>query len=212
MKIILADISKEMTDAWESHFSAILNGENGIDLQIHNGSLFETPCDALVSPANSFGFMGGGLDGVISNTLGWQIQSRVQDRIRNEFDGELLVGQSLIVKTGHEDFPLLISAPTMRVSMSLASRTKMSANIYLASKAIFLALRKNPQIRSVVIPGLGTGVGGVKPDDCAHKMRLAFNDFYLGQYVFPKTFGDAHDFHDKQTNVLVDITKLPDEF
>jgi O-acetyl-ADP-ribose deacetylase (regulator of RNase III) len=195
-----------MVEAWQGQFWHDIEGgeENpfeNVELVINQGSIFETPCDAIVSPANSFGFMGGGLDGILSKHLGWHVQSRVQDRIKREFDGELLVGQSLIVPTDHKDFPLLISAPTMRVSMTLAGRTKMSPNIYLAAKAIFLALKKNPQIRSVAIPGLGTGVGGVTPEECAKKMRMAYDDFYLGKYTFPKTFAEAHDRHDEQTKV-----------
>jgi O-acetyl-ADP-ribose deacetylase (regulator of RNase III) len=206
MKIVLVDISKEMIDAWQGQFWHDIEGGEpnpfeGIELVIHHGSIFDIPCDAIVSPANSFGFMDGGLDGILSKYLGWHVQSRVQERINKEFDGELLVGQSLIVPTDNDKFPLLISSPTMRVSMALAGKTKMSPNIYLAAKAIFLALKKNPQIRSVAIPGLGTGVGGVNPEECARKMRMAFDDFYLGKYVFPKTFSEAHDRHNEQTKV-----------
>jgi O-acetyl-ADP-ribose deacetylase (regulator of RNase III) len=206
-RIRLVDISVPMIEAWQEMFitEPWTNEQGELDIfkniTIEQGSIFQTPCDAIVSPANSFGFMGGGLDGVLSKYLGWHVQERVQRKIRDEFDGELLVGQSLIVPTDNNDFPYLISAPTMRVSMTLADRTKMSPNIYLASKAIFLALRKNPHIKSVAIPGLGTGVGGVPPIECARKMRMAYEDFYLGQYKFPATFSDAHDRHTEQTKV-----------
>lgn len=195
MKIVLADISKPMADAFKEFWNDI--DLDGIEIVIHEGSIFDMPCNAIVSPANSFGFMGGGLDGILSKYLGWHVQRRVQDRIKKEFDGELLVGQSLIVPTDNVDFPLLISAPTMRVSMGLTG----TANVYLASKAIFLALKKNPQITSVVIPGLGTGVGGIIPIDCARTMRMAFEDFYLEKYLFPETLSEACDYHDEQTKV-----------
>ena len=29
---------------------------------VHRGSIFDVACDAVVSPANSFGFMDGGID------------------------------------------------------------------------------------------------------------------------------------------------------
>jgi hypothetical protein len=32
-------------------------------------------------------------------------------------------------------------------------------------------------------------------------MRMAYEDFYLGQYKFPATFSDAHDRHTEQTKV-----------
>ena len=193
-KIILVDIAKPLVAAWAKEFE-------GFDVEVKQGSIFETPCDAIVSPANSFGFMNGGIDYFLSEELGWHVMPRVQEKIRNEFDGELLVGQSLIVPTDHENFPYLISAPTMRVPMSLSTSRVMSANVYLAAKAIFVALKKNPHIKSVAIPGLGTGVGSVKPEDCAHKMRLAYQDFYLGEYKFPTSLTSASMSHEQQTYV-----------
>ena len=57
--------------------------------------------------------MNGGIDFAISKNLGWDIEKSVQQKIRDEFFGELLIGQALIVKTNHLDFPFLISSPTM---------------------------------------------------------------------------------------------------
>lgn len=195
MEINLIDISKPLVDAWKEAF----DGFDGIT--ITQGSIFDKPCDAIVSPANSFGFMNGGLDYFLSEYLGWHVQDRVQQKIKDEFDGELLVGQAFVVPTDNENFPYLISAPTMRVPMSLASDTKMSANVYLAAKSIFVALKKNPYITSVAIPGLGTGVGAVSPIDCAYKMRMAYVDFYLGEYQFPARLGTANLKHYEETSV-----------
>jgi hypothetical protein len=33
------------------------------------------------------------------------------------------------------------------------------------------------------------------------KMKMAFDDFYIGKYTFPKTFTEAHDRHGEQTKV-----------
>lgn len=193
-KIILVDIAKPLVEAWSREFELF-------DVEVKEGSIFETPCDAIVSPANSFGFMNGGIDYYLSKELGWHVMSRVQEKIKQEFDGELLVGQSLIVPTDHVNFPYLISAPTMRVPIGLSTSLAMSANVYLAAKAIFVALKKNPHIKSVAIPGLGTGVGNVKPDDCAHKMRLAYQDFYLDEFKFPTSLTNASMNHAQQTYV-----------
>ena len=204
MKIVLADISGPMVEAWKEAFSdvetSIYDGTK-VEFIFHKGSIFDIPCDAIVSPANSFGFMNGGIDLYLSQELGWHVMQRVQQKIVDEFDGELLVGQSLTVPTDHKDFPYLISAPTMRVSMGLATATRMSANVYLAARAVFLAVRKNESINSVVMSGLGTGVGNVSPIECARKMRMAFDDFYAGKYKFPRTLSEASDRHDDQTNV-----------
>ena len=85
MQIRLIDISKEMTDAWKIAFEGVA------DVAVHNGSIFDIPSEVVVSPANSFGFMDGGIDRVLSEFLGWHVMDRVQEKIRDQFDGELLV-------------------------------------------------------------------------------------------------------------------------
>lgn len=204
MKIVLADISKPMVEAWKVAFAdveTLLYDGSSVEFVFHEGSIFDHPCDAIVSPANSFGFMNGGIDYFLSEELGWHVMHRVQDKIINEFDGELLVGQSLTVPTDHAKFPYLISAPTMRVPMSLQGKFVMSQNVYLAAKAVFVALKKNQAINSVAMSGLGTGVGNVSPMECAMKMRMAFDDFYAGKYRFPETLSAAARMHEAQTNV-----------
>ncbi|MFL5743547.1 MAG: macro domain-containing protein [Niastella sp.] len=64
----------------------------------------------MVSPANSFGFMDGGVDYVISERLGWGLEKELQKRIKALPEGELLVGRALILETGDPHIPFLISA------------------------------------------------------------------------------------------------------
>lgn len=54
MKIVLADMKAEVVDAWRVAFDGYE------DIAVHRGSIFGISCDALVSPANSFGYIGGG--------------------------------------------------------------------------------------------------------------------------------------------------------
>ncbi len=199
-----------MVEAFKKELSSFEDQVDGLKFEFIQDSIFNHPSDAIVSPANSFGFMGGGIDGLLSNYLGWHVQDRVQEKIKNEFDGELLVGQSLIVKTDNDKFPYLISAPTMRVPMQLSKIdmhsvdgfiNKFSPNVYLAAKAIFVALKKNPHIKSIAIPGLGTGVGGISPAVCASMMRKAFSDFYVGNNIQPKTLAEAGQKHFEETTM-----------
>lgn len=203
MKIVLVDISKPMVDAWREVWADVIGKNLDVKIVINQGSIFETPCDAICSPSNSFGFFGGGIDYYISEFFkpNFDVQERVQEQIKKEFDSELLVGQSLIVPTDNVDFPYLISAPTMRVPMALMTGNTISANVYLAAKAIFVALKKNPHLQSVAIPGLGTGVGAVTPFECATKMKKAFEDFYIGNQQFPKTLAQASMKHWEETKV-----------
>jgi O-acetyl-ADP-ribose deacetylase (regulator of RNase III) len=95
--------------------------------------------------------------------------------------GELLVGQSEIVETGHASFPYLISAPTMRTPMTILR----SPNVYLSMKAILSLLQYGKfvdgqlisnTIQTIAIPGLGTGIGQVPPILCARQMQIAWED------------------------------------
>ena len=142
----------------------------------HTGDLFSRGADAIVSPANSFGFMDGGLDLVLSQRLGWHVERRARERILSEHDGELPVGLALIVPTDRDDFPFLVCAPTMRVPMDVSD----TANAHLAFRAILRAVRDHNAhadlrpIRSVRCAGLGTGNGLMPPQRCARQMRHAY--------------------------------------
>lgn len=188
MKIQLIDSSLQMCKAWESQFK----GCN--DVTIFHGDVFEKSTDSIISPANSFGFMDGGLDLLISEIMGWQIQERLQKEIREKYFGELLVGQAILIETGFSAIPFIISAPTMRVPMIL----KDSVNVYLASRAIFLLLKQNHhRISIVTFSGLATGIGQVPYDICAKQMKQAYNEAWLGQITFPLTWYEAQVRHTK---------------
>lgn len=175
MHFYFIDTNKEVTDAWEKVFAGIEA------VTIRHASIFDHPCDALVSPANSFGYMNGGIDFAISKNLGWHIEKRLQKVIREKYFGELLVGQAEIVETDHASFPYLIASPTMRTPMTIFR----GPHIYLCMKAILTLVRygsfaNGQPIREVVqriaIPGLGTGVGQLPPMLCARQMRIAWED------------------------------------
>jgi hypothetical protein len=56
MKIVLAATEHRLADAWEAAFAGVA------DVSVHRGSVFDVACDAVVSPANSFGIMDSGID------------------------------------------------------------------------------------------------------------------------------------------------------
>ena len=191
MKIQLIDRNQQMIDQWKFQF------QNCEDVIIHHGDFFSLETDCVVSPANSFGFMDGGLDGVISETLGWQIESKLQKQIKEKYNGELLVGQAELVITDNKAVPYCISAPTMRVPLIISN----TINVYLATKAVFVLLKKiNAEqnvINSITISGFGTGVGELSYDVFAKQMKQAYDDFWLDKYVFPLGWFDAQQKHHK---------------
>lgn len=193
MLIQLVDRNQDMVDAWTSEFF------DCDDVIIYCDDFFAPETDCIVSPANSFGFMDGGLDGVITRRLGPQTQINVQTRIAERPMKELLVGEVMLVPTGNDKIPWCISAPTMRVPATLLENTP---NVYLAAKAIFAELKdiSNPlssgaKINTVTISGLGTGVGRVPYEICAQQMKKAYDEVWLGKFESPRTWHDAQQRH-----------------
>jgi len=153
-------------------------------------SILDVKAKALVSPANSFGFMTGGIDLLYKNYFGMEMESDLQHIIKTEFGGELLVGQATWVPIKHSSYTMkfLISAPTMRVP-EVVSHT---INPYLAARAA-LKLAKKLNIDSIVFPGLGTGTGLVTAEDCAKQMRAAIDDVIINERGFPQNLYDEQD-------------------
>lgn len=77
MKIILTSRDDALHAAWVKYCG---------DLEfvsIYRGSILDLNCDAVVSPANSFGFMDGGIDMLYSQHFGRHVQERLQTAIRS---------------------------------------------------------------------------------------------------------------------------------
>jgi len=188
MKLHLRDRNAALVDAWQRQFSGVEN------VEVTHGDIFDVTADAVVSPANSFGFMDGGIDLVYSRRFGWDLQERLQALLRAEHAGELPVGQAVIVETVATDIPWLISAPTMRVPMDVSG----TVNAYLALRAALLAVRRHagdPRIETVLCPGLGTAIGRVPPDRAARQMAHAWAVIELGQTMAPRLLGEAQEAH-----------------
>lgn len=145
------------------------------------GNLLDLNCDAIVSPANSFGDMGGGIDKAIDAFHDGRAQSRVMEAIRQRFLGELPVGMATVVEMPTTRFRAMIVAPTMRVP----GRVTGTIHAYLAMRAALVAVIQHnqtdqPPIRSLAVPGLATGVGGLGFEESAEQMRAAYDNVIGG--------------------------------
>lgn len=172
----LVDFEAALVEAWEQVFWDCRR------VTMAQGDILRASGDALVSPANSFGYMDGGLDLAITQHFGWDLEARVRGRLLAEFDGELPVGQAIVVETEDVRVPWLVSAPTMRVP----SRVDKTANAYLALRAVLRAVRAHNvsgrgRIERIVCPGLGTGNGAMPAERCAWQMRQAWEAIALGR-------------------------------
>ncbi len=181
LDITLIDLDTELVNAWRSRFDP----HHYPRVHASQGSILTQHVDAIVSPANSFGFMDGGLDLALSMHFGWQLEDAVRDVLFAEHDGELPVGQAIVVPTSHEQVPWLVSAPTMRVPMNVSD----TVNAYLAMRAILRAVarhnRTHPdaQIHTLACPGLGTGNGCMPSHRCAMQMAYAYDVCVLGHVL-----------------------------
>jgi O-acetyl-ADP-ribose deacetylase (regulator of RNase III) len=134
--------------------------------EVAHRSVLDRPVDAVVSPANSFGFMDGGVDWAYLQFFGEELQTRVQTVIRLQRFQELLVGDAIVVPTYNEAIRFLIVAPTMRVPKIIGD----PADVMLATRAA-LRMACNFRFDHIAMPGLGTGCGQVRPDVAARAMR-----------------------------------------
>ena len=128
LELHLRDINPDVTTALEAVFA------DEPSVTVSQGDILAVAADAIVSPANSFGYMDGGIDLLYSRYFGDGLGDTLRQRLRDEHYGELPVGQALVMATGHEKIPFLVSAPTMRVPDSI-SRT---VNVYLACRAALI--------------------------------------------------------------------------
>ena len=188
-KIFLIDRAAELVKAWKDAFSGVT------EVEVIEGDYFQKPADAMVSPANSFGIMDGGLDLAIRDQLGHKVEARIQEVIVAKHHGELPIGAAEIVATDDSRWKHMIAAPTMRIPEPIP----MTLNVYMAFRAILVAVENfnrgvgRPEINSMVCCGLGTGIGRVEPRKCANQMRAAYR--MMKEPSLIPSFEAIHRFH-----------------
>src|SRR5262249_53005071 len=130
-KLFLIDRSQPLVECWKAQFA------DCPAVEVLNGDYFQRPADAIVSPANSFGIMDGGLDLAIRDQLGFPVERKVQELIDERYHGEMPVGCAEVVETGERRWRYLIVAPTMRVPEPIP----FTINAYLAFRAALVAVK-----------------------------------------------------------------------
>jgi O-acetyl-ADP-ribose deacetylase (regulator of RNase III) len=173
LHLILVDPKPALCRAFQVAFKDLPH------VEIVNGYFERLPSfDCMVSAANSFGLMDGGVDAAITNFFGGALARRVRQRIVDEYLGEQPIGTSIIVETEHRNHPFVAHTPTMRVPMSIAQ----TENVYTAMWSMLLAVRQHnrshpQQIRIIACPGLGTATGQMLFEEAARQMALAYRHF-----------------------------------
>jgi len=179
-RLVLVDPQSRLCEAWRKEFAEYpaVTVVQGYFEDLEN-------FDCLVSPANSFGIMDGGVDLAISRFFPG-IQDRVQELILQKFYGYQPVGTSLMAPTGDPRHPWLAHTPTMRIPMPLSG--PLTRQVYESMWAMLCAVAAHnrqgdsaAEIHVVACPGLGTATGGVDPTVAARLMATAY-----GRHIEPK--------------------------
>ncbi|GAA3536268.1 macro domain-containing protein [Amycolatopsis ultiminotia] len=177
-ELVLCAVDEPLATAWTAAVADL-----GDPVRVHRGSVLDVVAQAVVSPANSYGWMRGGIDAVYARAFPGVEQS-VRSAVLASYGGELPLGESVIVPTGETEPAWLISAPTMREpGERLPADT---VHPYLAARAVFLQWRDGKLedgpvrefVGTIAMPGLGTGVGGVEPATCARQVAAAWQEVF----------------------------------
>ncbi|MGW4521501.1 macro domain-containing protein [Amycolatopsis sp. NPDC004378] len=181
-ELVLCAVDEPLATAWTSAANKVTGR-----VRVHRGSVLDVVAQAVVSPANSYGWMRGGIDAVYARAFPG-VEQYVRSAVLAFHGGELPIGEAVIVPTGEAEPAWLISAPTVREpGERLPADT---VHPYLAARAVFRKWRdghldQGPVrefVDTIAMPGLGTGVGGVDPATCARQVAAAWDE----------VFGDRH--------------------
>lgn len=240
-KVIFIDIHhglvQKILDIFQDNPQVDPESDNPIDIDEHivyecvKGDITEyinQPNTAFVSAANALGILGGGVDGALRNMF-----PLVQDNINaiiNQYgytnihnDKFIPVGSATIVPICHPDEnshnQYLVTAPTM-LNPSNVSSTK---NCYHALYAVLRLVKKfneelkstgNPELETIICPGLGTGVGGISHGSAARQFWHALAHFIKFDMVgvevpepVQKLFKDISDKPDVFIKAPIGMTK-----
>lgn len=125
-------------------------------ITIKQGSITDLEIDAIVNPANSYGYMGGGVAGAIKKLGGTEIE------IEAVSCAPIPIGHAVLTTAGNLKAKHVIHSPTMEQPAAL---TDLS-NIKEATIAALECAEEN-DLKRIAIPGLGTGIGGVPKEKAA---------------------------------------------
>ena len=179
LTIYFVDINKDIVDEFTKKFKDIPNVFVVHESVTNHKEIADF--DAIISPANSYGYMRGGIDGVYSSMFP-EVEERVQRVISKQGFGEkrkyIPIGGALVTKTGSKEIPYIISAPTMNRPGTFIGET---SNAYLAFDAALRVIKKfnstkQKKIKTIFCPAFGTGVGGISAESAVEQMFRAYKE------------------------------------
>lgn len=138
----------------------------GTVIRVLKGDLTKAEADAIVNPANSFGYMGGGVALAIKRVGGEEIEKEAVSK------APISIGKAVATTAGKLRAKFVIHAPTM---VNPAGETD-GEKVKLAALAALQCAEQNGA-KSIAFPGMGTGVGGLSYRAAAEKMVEGIKNF-----------------------------------
>lgn len=125
--------------------------------------------DAAFVPTNGFGYLDAGIDGAFARRFGRRLQRILQERIGQEFDGELPCGAAVVVPTGDLALPWVVAAPATQYPGPISGDPMIYQATLAALRAVdaWNAMDEGPWIASLTVPD------PTRPADAWHADRVA---------------------------------------
>lgn len=134
-------------------------------IEVKKASIATIDVDAIVNPANSFGYMGGGVAGVIKRVGGNIIEEEAIQQ------APIQIGQAVLTSAGDLVCEKVIHAPTMHNPAELTDPHKVLCAVKAA-----LELADKEGFKTLAMPGMGTGVGGLDKQEAANTIVKAIKE------------------------------------
>lgn len=144
------------------------------EVEITVADLIDVAEDTIVSPANSFGYLDGGIDRRYREVFGPKLEQDLLDALAR-IGGVLPIGTALTLPvSSHSQIGRIIFAPTVENPEAVRA-----VNVFRAARAVFREVdrleERGTPVGELFMPFLGTGVGQVPFNEAAAEMRLAWD-------------------------------------
>lgn len=163
--------------------------------------------DLLVSPANSFGDIRGGIDHLYYDLLGQdKLQKEIWETLKSKHHGEIMIGQSCLIPLGNSRPKYLLLCPTMRIPENVENTN----NAYYYTRAFLdhLLLLEDKNIRSVFCPIPCVGVGTMNPIKACQQMKDAFDAYSKQGKIFAVYGEDRKNYPNMKPNRILHNARI----
>jgi O-acetyl-ADP-ribose deacetylase (regulator of RNase III) len=130
-----------------------------MEIVAQQGDITQVKADAVVNAANSLGQMGGGVSGALRQAGGPEIEQEAVSK------APIPVGEAIFTTAGKLPFKGIVHAPTMEQP---AQKTTLD-KVRMATQAALICA-DSYGVKTLAMPGMGTGIGGISPAGAAEVM------------------------------------------